>query len=71
MPTSKEVYRNNYKNAEGYSDSTPHEAIKNMDAEVARVSWLVKTLHYVCELAGYSIEGRVVLRDIRTGKIWR
>lgn len=59
------------KNKEGYPDPTPYEAIKNVEAEVARVSWLVKTLHSVCELAGYQIEGRVVLKDMRSGKVWR
>lgn len=59
------------KNQEGYPDPTPYEAIKNADAEVNRISWLMKTLHSVCNLAGYQIEGRVVLKDLRTGKIWR
>ena len=59
------------KNQEGYPDPTPYEAIKNADAEVNRISWLMKTLHSVCNLAGYQIEGRVVLRDIHTGKVWR
>ena len=59
------------KNQEGYPDPTPYEAIKNADAEVNRISWLMKTLHSVCNLAGYQIEGRVVLKDLRTGRVWR
>jgi hypothetical protein len=59
------------KNQEGYPDPTPYEAIKNADAEVARISWLMKTLHSVCNLAGFQIEGRIVLKDLRTGRVWR
>lgn len=59
------------KNQEGYPDPTPYEAIKNADAEVARISWLMKTLHSVCNLVGFQIEGRVVLKDLRTGRVWR
>lgn len=59
------------KNQEGYPDPTPYEAIKNADAEVNRISWLMKTLHSVCNLAGFQIEGRIVLKDLRTGRVWR
>ena len=59
------------KNGEGYPDPTAYEAIKNIEKEMAKLNWLVKTLHSVSELAGYQIEGRVVLKNIETGKIWR
>ncbi len=62
---------NEKKNKEGYPDPTPYEAIRNAEAEVAKVSWLVKTLHSVCNLAGFQIEGRIVLKDLNTGKVWR
>lgn len=32
---------------------------------------LLNTLFSLCELADFHIEGRVVLKDKRTGKVWR
>ena len=52
------------KNAEGYNDPTAYNAIKNVEQEL-------NTLFSLCELADFHIEGRVVLKDKRTGKVWR
>ena len=37
----------------------------------ARFHQLLNTLFSLCELADFHIEGRVVLKDKRTGKVWR
>lgn len=57
---------NPHKNKEGYSDPTAYEALRKIDEEDARY-----TIFYLCELAGFRIEGRIVLTDKRTGRIWR
>ena len=36
-----------------------------------RFHQLLNTLFSLCELADFHIEGRVVLKDKRTGKVWR
>ena len=59
------------KNSEGYLDLTAYHAIKNIEQEEARFNKLLYTLFYLCELAGFQIEGRIVLIDKRTGKVWR
>jgi hypothetical protein len=59
------------KNAEGYSDSTAYEAIKNTDKEDERFHKLLHTIFYICEVAGFEIDGRIVLVDKKTGRIWR
>lgn len=59
------------KNAEGYSDPTAYEAIRNTDTDDERFHKLLNTIFYICEMAGFQIEGRVVLKDTRSGKIWR
>lgn len=63
------------KNAEGYNDPTAYNAIKNVEQEQdkddARFHQLLNTLFSLCELADFHIEGRVVLKDKRTGKVWR
>jgi hypothetical protein len=61
-----------YKNSEGYSDPTAYEAIKkaDYDFELARRSKLLKAIYAICDLAGYHVAGRIVLRDKFTGKVW-
>ena len=39
--------------------------------EDARFHRLLDMIFYLCELAGFRIEGRIVLTDKRTGRIWR
>ena len=71
------IKENPMKNSEGYTDLTPHDAIANMDAEekerreAGRVTKLLHTLFYICNVAGYTVEERIVLKDRRTGRIWR
>ena len=61
------------KNTEGYPDMTTHKAIKNVDhqKEINRVHKLVHTVFYICNLAGFDVVERIVLKDRKTGKIWR
>ena len=57
-------------NASGCKDPTAYRALRNVEDE-ERYKKLLSTLFYLCDLAGFRIEGRVVLRDKRTGKVWR
>lgn len=59
------------KNSEGYSDPTAFEALRNINKEDERFHKLLYTIFYLCELAGFGIEGRVVLIDKKTGRVWR
>lgn len=54
---------NPHKNKEGYSDPTAYEALRKIDEEDARFHRLLDTIFYLCELAGFRIEGRIVLTD--------
>lgn len=58
------------RNSEGYLDLTAYEALRNVEEE-ERFHKLLHTIFYLCELAGFQIEGRIVLRDKRTGKVWK
>ena len=62
--------RNPRKNSEGYSDPTTYAALKNIEEE-ERVNKLIRTLSYICGLAGYTVEGRIVLRNKKSGKVWK
>lgn len=59
------------KNAEGYSDPTAYEAIKRLEKEDERFHKLLFAIFDICELAGFQVEGRIVLVDKRNGRVWR
>ena len=49
-----------------------------MDTNLMKV-YIVRERHHrligcilrICELSGYSVEERIVVKDKRTGKVWR
>ncbi len=59
------------KNASGYSDPTAYEAIKNADKEDERFHKLLHTIFGACEKAGFRIQGRIILVDNKTGRVWK
>lgn len=63
------------KNSEGYSDSTAYYAIKNAERDTSaddeRFHKLLDSIFNICELSGFHIEGRIVIKDKKTGKVWR
>ena len=59
------------KNSEGYKDLTAYQAIKNIDKEEEKFHKLLNAIFDICELAGFKIEGRIVLVNKKTGRIWR
>ena len=58
------------KNGSGYNDPTAYKAIQKVDKESERFHKLLNTIFYICDLAGFHVEGRIVLRDKETGRIW-
>lgn len=59
------------KNAEGYSDPTAYEALKNISKEEDRFHKLLHSIFCLCDLAGFKVEGRIVFVDKKTGRVWR
>lgn len=59
------------RNREGYKDPTAYEAIKKVDKESERFHKLLGHIFYICDLAGFRIEGHIILTDKETGKVWR
>lgn len=64
-------------NASGCRDDTAFQALRNIEkeektrADTERVNKLLARIFYLCDLAGFRVEGRIMLRDKKTGKIWR
>lgn len=62
------------KNGSGCPDPTAYKAIKRVESEKQNNDRLYKTIGCilrVCELAGYSVEERIVLKDVKTGKVYK
>ena len=62
------------RNASGYVDPTAYKAIGEVDREAyaeARFKKFLNTIFYICDLSGFHFEGRLVVKDKKTGKIWR
>lgn len=63
------------KNASGYNDPTAYKAISHIDEEAKatdiRFYKLLHTIFHVCELAGFELEGRVTLKDKKTGRVYK
>ena len=57
-------------NGSGCKDMTAYKAIENIEAE-KRFKKLLYKIFRVCDSAGFHLEERIVVRDKKTGKIWR
>lgn len=57
------------RNGSGYYDPTAYNAIKNIEAE--RFHTLLSEIRELCEVSGFTIVGRIVLKDEQTGRVWR
>lgn len=67
---NKELLRN----GEGYVDPTAYEAIKRDREETIETERFRKVLGCVLrilELSGFRLKEKIVLEDIKTGKIWK
>lgn len=58
-------------NASGSSDPTAYRAITSLDREEDRFKQLIKTLVYICRVAGFKPHVKFELEDRRTGRIWK
>ena len=54
-----------------FYDSDVWANMSDEEREEVRLKRLVKTLYYICDLAGFHVEERFVLRDKYSGKVWR
>ena len=64
--------KNAKKNNEGYYDLTAYHAINHVEkGEYERRNKLLHTIFHICELAGFELQGHVMLKDRQTGRIWR
>lgn len=61
-------------NSSGYMDPTAYEALSRIEAEEkaqARFEKFLDTIFKICELSGFHIENRIIVKDLRTGKVFK
>ena len=51
--------------------TTTQKTTDESDYEQRRVNSLLHVIFKICELSGYWVENRIVLKDRKTGKIWQ
>lgn len=60
-------------NGEGYRDPTADKAIAHADNEPmpSHVREVIRAIRMIAGLAGFDIEGRIVLKDRVTGRVYK
>lgn len=59
------------KNASGCSDLTAYNAIQNIDEEEEEFKKLLRTLRYICNVAGFEFDGRICIRNKESGRVYK
>ena len=59
------------RNASGCIDPTAYIAITSIDNEQRRFKQLIRTIVYICDLAGFEIQGKITLKNRRSGRLWK
>lgn len=62
-------------NSEGYTDRTAEQAINRASKTSKKnvpdaISFMVDTFKRTADVLGFEIEGRIVFRDKKSGKVW-
>lgn len=52
-------------------DPTAYLAIKHTEDENVKFQKLLDTIFNICELSGFHIEGRIVIKSKKTGRVWK
>ena len=63
--------KNPRNNCEGYNDPTTYEAIRRVDKDHDKFVKVLDSIQYECQRAGFEIQGRIILKDKNSGKVWR
>lgn len=61
------------RNGSGYYDPTAYSVMKKIesDMETERFHKLLNAIFDICELSDFHIEERLIIKDKRTGRVWR
>ena len=62
---------NDRKNADGYADPTAYNATIKIIKEEQEVTRLIHVLKFIIHSCGFELVGRIQLRDIKSGRIYK
>ena len=74
VPNGDGIERSKYRYIKEAVGTIEHNTVKTTDEsdyEQRRVNGLLHVIFKICELSGFWVEERIVLKDRKTGKIWR
>lgn len=63
-----------HKNSEGYIDPTAYAALKsiiNDEKSEKKAAYLISVVKFIAKESGFEILNRVVLKDKKTGRIYK
>ncbi len=63
--------KSNRTNAAGYLDPTAAKALANVAEEEKSLNLLVYVLKYIIDRSGFELVGRIVLKNKKSGKVYR
>lgn len=55
----------------GYKKEVEEKNIGGTEEEYNRFRQLLKLIFTICELCGFHLEGRISVKDMKTGKVWK
>lgn len=58
-------------NRSGVLDVVAGQAINKAEKDSERFNKLLGCIFYICESAGFHIENRLVIKDLKTGKVYK
>ena len=62
---------NKIKEAFEQNENKPHNEIPRRSKDSIRFFKTLHTIFHIAELAGFEVQGRILLKDKKTGKVWR
>ena len=60
-----------YKNSEGYPAPTEGEVIRRADRPPEDLTRAIRLMKFAADCLGFEAVGRITLRDVETGRVWR
>ena len=69
--------KDEHRNSEGYFDLTAYEALNNVvkkkkkEKKDDKLHEVLRSIRAICTIYGFEIEGRIVLKDVKSDKIYR
>ena len=58
-------------NGSGVRDPVAAKAIREVDKPPENLSLAIRLMKFAADCLGFEVVGRITLRDVETGRVWR